>query len=128
MSITGIIGVTHSRDGGSVVVQKSITTESEIAADIPVGIGASNLVANVPLDISQIQSLLITADQDLTLKTNSSGSPDNTIALKAGIPYLWLYNSGITLPLSADVTNWYITNASGVAATLKIRALVEATP
>jgi hypothetical protein len=128
MSITGTIAVTHQRGGESVTVQKTITTEAELAADIPVAIGATNVVANVPLDISQIQSILITADQDLTLKTNSSGSPDDTIALKAGIPFHWIKNSGITLPFAADVTNWYVTNASGVATTLKIRALVEATP
>lgn len=73
---------------------------------------------------SGLRGIYIKTDQDLTLKTNSSGSPDDTISLKAGIPYVWVYNSGIDLPFSAAVTTTYWTNAGSTAANVYLRRLV----
>ena len=80
------------------------------------------------LDVSQIKAIFILSDQDLTLETNDGTTPDNTIALKAGIPYVWYTNKYQVLLLTVDVTALYLTNASGAAAAFKLVALLDATP
>jgi hypothetical protein len=90
--------------------------------------GVTNGVVNLTLDISQVTSLVIYSDKALTLKTNNSGAPTDTIVLKAGIPYVWNSDSYDTCKITADVTVLYVTNASGAAAALKFDAVHDATP
>jgi hypothetical protein len=61
-----------------------------------------------------------------TVKTNSSGSPDNTITLAAGVPVAWDTNSPYANPFTANVTKFYITNAS--AGTFSCKVLYDPTP
>ena len=72
--------------------------------------------------------LYMVADQDLTVKTNDSGTPDDTINLKAGEPIVWWVGSQFALTdlFSADVTELYVSNSSGSDATLDIRLLFDA--
>lgn len=74
--------------------------------------------ANKQLDIAwaqaKLQSLYILASQNCTLYINapSGGSPTDTIALTAGIPYVWLAGSGVKYPItgtSGAVTSAYVT-------------------
>lgn len=68
------------------------------------------------IDFSQLKSLFIKAAAVMTLETNSSGSPTDTIALKAGVPYIWTPGSYNICLITADVTKIFLTNASGAAA------------
>jgi hypothetical protein len=67
-------------------------------------------------DVSQIVSLAIEADTAMTLETNSSSSPANTISLTANTPLIWdttiLATTGAANPLTTDVTSLFITNAA----------------
>ena len=72
--------------------------------------------------------VILSSDKYLTLETNSSSSPQETIALKEGNPLLWVKDAGLDLPFAGDVTKIFATNASGADAELKIRALFDATP
>lgn len=80
------------------------------------------------LDISQCKSFLIWATgSDVTVKTNSSGTPDDTIALTKDQPIVWTTDDSpeFGIPLSADITALYATNTgSGV---LHVRALYDPT-
>jgi len=80
------------------------------------------------LDVSQVKAIYIKSDQDITIETNSSSAPDNTLALKSNIPYVWYTNKYDALVFTADITKIYVTNASGSAATLNIEAVYDATP
>jgi len=80
------------------------------------------------LDVSQVKAIYIKSDQDITIETNSSSAPDNTLALKSNIPYVWYTNKYDALVFTADITKIYVTNASGSAATLDIEAVYDATP
>lgn len=89
---------------------------------------STNLQFSLTVDVSQIKVLFVLADQALTLKTNSTGSPANTLTLLAGKPYVWEHDSYYACPLTSDVTTIYVTNASGAAASLTFLVLYDPTP
>ena len=64
----------------------------------------------------------------LTLKTNSSGAPDDTLVLPVGLT-VWNANDAAACPFTTDVTKFFLVNASGTATpTAKIRVLLDVTP
>lgn len=64
----------------------------------------------------------------MTVKTNSSGAPQETIAVAAGIPLVYVPAEGGTAPFAGDVTKLYVTNASGGIAILNVLVLKDPTP
>lgn len=121
---------------------QAIIRRSALIAGIPVG-GATELVTgdthaayhqtipnpstdyavDFPVTVAGVQASLILADQDLDLYTNDihSGSPTQHVGLKANVPLIWTVSQPTgTKVLTANVTVFYVTNASGVAATLTI--------
>lgn len=91
--------------------------------------GATNTQVNLAIDNSELISLFIYCDRDLTIKTNSSGAPDNTINLRAGEPLHWHENAYFANPVvAADVTKIYVTLAAGDDATLIVETIQDATP
>jgi len=106
---------------------EQITAGSEIRIDESIPDESADLLVALALDVTQIKALHIEADQDLTLETNDGAAPDDTIALKADVPVQWTADGGLTNPLGTDVTALYVTNASGAAATLRCRFLVDPT-
>ena len=91
--------------------------------DQDMAIGTNVLIANVGIDKDTLNVFYALATVDMTLKTNSSGSPDNTITLTAGIAMKWcLYDPSAGNPIvTADVTALSVTNAT--AGNLKLWAL-----
>ncbi len=90
---------------------------------------ALGTVTNQALDMAwapaKLVSIFITTDVDCTLKLNSSGSPTDTITLKAGEPFSWLKNSGVAYPFvgsTGTVTAGYITTTA--ATNVEIRTLL----
>jgi hypothetical protein len=83
---------------------------------------------NFDLDVSACVSFYLESDQDVTFETNDGSSADDTIALKAGKPYIWHSESYDTFLLETDVTSVFITNASGSTATIYCVALYDVTP
>lgn len=112
----------------SIAKQESISADSESRLDVLVSDGATALQINVAIDVSALKALFICADQDLTIETNSSGSPDDTLEIKADVPLVWTPDCGYACPLSADVAALFLANASGEDATLQVRLLQDATP
>ncbi|OGT59920.1 MAG: hypothetical protein A3E01_10780 [Gammaproteobacteria bacterium RIFCSPHIGHO2_12_FULL_63_22] len=116
----------RGNDQFSKAVSKS--ADGEINRSIAVADGQTALLVSLALDVSEVKSLVIVADKAMTLKTNSSSVPDDTIALVAGEPYVWWDGSPATCLLTVDVTALYVANASGDDGTLEIRALQDSTP
>lgn len=83
---------------------------------------------NIAIDVSALKSIIIKSDQDITIKTNSSGAPDDTLAIEANKEYSWNEDSLDACQLGTDVTTIYVANASGSTATLTIDAIQDATP
>lgn len=108
-------------------------TVSTVAADTFVG-GSKTfpIGTNVEwdlnlIDISQIVLVAIEASTDTTVKTNSSGSPTDTLSLKANVPLIWQTGDPAgQMFLSGDATKFYITNAA--VSTVKFAALMDTTP
>lgn len=86
---------------------------------------ATNTLYNVSLIQAKLKSVCMKSDQAVTIKTNSPGSPQETINLVAGQAYIWtLQTDGAgKIPFAGDVTAMYITNASGSAANFSLRAI-----
>jgi hypothetical protein len=80
------------------------------------------------IDVSQVKSFWIKSSADVTLKTNSSSAPTNTLALKAGIPYEWNTDSYDTFKLTGDVTSMFLVNAAVASCTVSCGFVYDATP
>ena len=110
--------------GESITKTNTLTSGSKISIDESLSIGTNTLVA-LTLDVSQVKACYILADTAMTIKTNSSGSPANTLTLVANIPYVWYTNKYDTFKLTTDVTALYVTNAA--AGRLQMEFLVDPT-
>lgn len=107
---------------------RTFSADGSDSREITIAIGASDYEVVIAIDFSELKSLFIAADQDLTLETNSGAVPDDTISLKADAPMVWNEDSYFSNPFTADVTSIFVTNASGVATTLIIEVVQDATP
>ncbi len=105
----------------------SQTADGRDDRDIAVPASTTDMAVAFALDVSQAKSLFITSDQDITIKTNSSSAPDDTLTLKANQAVAWQYGDVPDGPFGTDVTVLYITNAGASSATLKVRCLVDTT-
>jgi len=90
--------------------------------------GTSDEEVAIEIDVSAVKALYINSTQDMTLETNDTGSPDDTLNLLANVPCVWHENSYYALLLTVDVTALYLTNSSGSDATLNVWALYDSTP
>jgi hypothetical protein len=122
--------VTQNVQVGSTLVSGSETYTGSGKVSIEETIAASTTDDDIvlALDVSAIQSIIILSDQDVKIETNDGTSPDDTIDLVADVPYVWNTDSYDSCLLTTDVTVIYVTNAGATAATLKIEALLDATP
>ena len=112
---------------GAIEAARTGGAQASVSESIPDS--STDLEVTFTLDVSAIQSIYIKSDEDLTLETNSGGSPTDTITLKAGVPYIWHAGSYHTNLLTADITaNIFLTNASGSAALLEIEVVTDPTP
>lgn len=80
------------------------------------------------IDVSALKSLFVVSDQNVTMKSNSSGAPDDTLTLLANQPLVWYSGSYYPCPLTVDVVKFYVANASGAEADIYIFALIDPTP
>lgn len=65
-------------------------------------------------------SVSASASSNVTVKTNSSGSPDQTFTCKPNKAGIWNSDSPFANPISANITKLYVTNPNTVAGTLII--------
>lgn len=123
--------VIWSVDGSS---QESTTFSVTEDGTIPVldinslTVPCTNTQYTIAIDVSQTKFIVVVANQDCTLKANSSGSPAFTLTLKANKPYLWFLNAPWTDVMSADVTSFYLTCAATGTIDVTIRGIYDPTP
>jgi hypothetical protein len=92
----------------------------------------TNFEIDFPVILTQVVSIAIVASVDMTLKTNSSSSPVDTIALKAGIVRTYDIDSPELKFLGGvsndtDITQFFVSNASGAAGDLVISLVLDVT-
>ena len=111
-----------------VTTDESATVESGYVLEANVANATTDGLHACAIDVSQMQTAYLWSSRDITIKTNSSGSPAATITLKAGSPLKFKLNGSTANPFGAtDVTALYITNASGQAALVKIYVGIDPT-
>ena len=120
-------------DGRIVTDNKTYTGSLNVSVDTTddkILAAAVDQVINIAIDVSELKSIIITSDEDITIETNNtaSGSADDILTIVADVPYIWTTDDQDTCLLTVDVTVMYCTNAGATDATLKIEALIDATP
>lgn len=114
---------------GLTVVEPT-TVESGLTTTLdaePIADGSTDLEVNVAFSLTDLKGFAMIATQDMTVKTNSSGSPQETFNLTANNAVI--YMDGIDAAIFAgDVTDLFVTNASGTDGTLTVTYGHDATP
>lgn len=89
----------------------------DISIAVPI---AANTEFILGFSHTTLQFLTLLSDQDVTIYVNatSGGSPIRNIPLKAGVIFIWKADGYSAVPFSADVTSFWITNASAAPASL----------
>ena len=66
------------------------------------------------VDLSTMEFAFMLCDGTVTVRTNDSGTPQETFNLFANVPYQWMTgNPTAHKPFSNDITGFYITEGSG---------------
>jgi hypothetical protein len=79
----------------------------------------------VSVDVSELVMCVLQSSEDITVKTNDSGSPQETFNLVADKPVI--FETGDPAIFSGDVSSMYVSNSSGTDATFSFLAIM-ATP
>lgn len=124
-----------TRNGETISNNVNYAVEGEQNVDLdatttPVAAGATAKEVTITIDVSKLATIIIQSDQDITIKTNSTGTPDDTLTVKANKPLVWGADSGLPnpFPSGVDVTKIYIANPAASVANVKIRTGYDTTP
>ena len=127
---THTYGVLYRSGAGTITnTTDSFTGNAEVNYDDTIPGTTTNKEADLAITVANIVSMVIHSDQALTIKTNSSTVPDDTITLTANKQKAW--NSDMVTaqrPLTTDVTQIFVTNAGATDARLKFYVLLDQTP
>ncbi len=125
MSVSHSLSLTSTNEARQVasIAGTTLTGSQEINITKLVAAAQTNLLIPISFPVASVLSVVIVADGNCTLKTNSSGSPQETLNITANVPLVWQYQSGSTVPFAGNVTAMYITNTPAV--NLRIRILLS---
>jgi len=119
------IAVTWNNGGSPKQGSFAKTGTAEFNVDESIPGSTTNQLIPFALVRSQLAAFFMISDQDVTIKTNSTGAPTTTLTMKANEPLVWIPNNNVTDPLTGDITTgMYVTNDGTVVANLSIRALL----
>lgn len=122
------ITTTHRNAAGTLTATKTLTNIVEINVDETIAASTTNHEIDVVIDVSAVVMLAIYCDRAVTIKTNSTGSPADTIALPAGDMITWYTGRLDSLILTTDVTKIYVTTPSGAVSNFSMRILLDLSP
>lgn len=121
-----------SYSGGGAAKSDSITKTStgRVSFEESVATASTDFEITCPtVDVSACKLIYIKSTQDVTFETNSGAAPTDTLTLKANEPYVWWDGAPFVNMITADIiTNVFVTNASGAAATVTFEAILDTTP
>lgn len=105
----------------------SKTADAEKNLDLAIIANQTNKAVDYAVVVARLKMFVLLATVDMTVKTNSSGSPDNTFTLKANEPFVWTVDQGTLKDTAAvtvvDITHLYVTNTT--AGTFSVRSLYD---
>lgn len=129
MSYTHSVGTTYKTAALTLTnTTDTYTSDGEVNESFAVPASTTNMEVDVVIDVSQIKSMVLYSDQAVTIKTNSTGTATDTIALAAKKQVVWTTDHLESKPLTGDVTKMFVTNSNSVAANVVVSCLVDYTP
>lgn len=106
----------------------TLTADGEEVRELTIPAATTNQQILIAFTMAALKSVFIKASGPCTLKTNSSGAPDDTFALDSDSGVVWNEQMLTENPFTVNVTTMYVTTPSGDDVALQIYALVDATP
>ena len=135
MPVTYQVATTVRTNNGSVTVPTvSVTGDAELVYDDSIAAATTNKEIVLAVDVSEAKCIVIVTDglttgKTMTLKTNSSGTPVDTLTLVPGaLGVVWFTGSTAPNPFSADVTKFFVSSDDTVARRLRIYVCADVTP
>jgi hypothetical protein len=123
-TFTDNIAITYTGNGKAVstpVGSYSGTEDAGVATVITASTTNQHIVVVFPH--ATIKSCVMSSDQDVTVKVNSSTTPTETFTLKKTAGVVWGNDYATDCPFGTDVTGIYVTNAGSVDAKFNLRVL-----
>jgi hypothetical protein len=119
-----------ARSGETISQTVTVEAEGERNYNVTVNAATNDKRVECPIDVSEVKSLYIHSDQTVTFEFNDTAGAQGSFTVTANKPVIWFTGCGFALSalLPADVTDFYISNAGGTAANVKIRILEDTTP
>lgn len=117
-------GTAHNQD-------VDITSESVQLHSFTVAGTTTDQQQSIAVDISQLKSLYIHSDQNITCETNSSSAPQETLTILANKPLQWYSDMpGVAVGdlFAGDVTSTYWTNAGATLANVRWEMCLDSSP
>lgn len=112
---SAITGVTASATGNEATV---------VSVTVPAS--TTHQLYSLAMPTADLKSVFLYTDGALTVKTNSTSAPDQTLTFAADYPLAWASGMPNTNPITTAVTQVYLTNASTTAAVV-LAGIVNAT-
>lgn len=106
----------------------TVTADGEEVRELTIPGATTNQQILIAFTLAALKSVFVKASGPCTLKTNSSGAPDDTFALDSDSGVVWNNQSLTDNPFTVNVTTMYVTTPSGDPVELDIYALVDTTP
>lgn len=135
MALTHATSAQVTVSGRTIKGNVNISSGNNKSVDESIPDSSTDLLVTETVDVSTLQSIIMVSDQQITVETNDGTTPQETIILKANDPLVWRKGGNQldgsdypAIPFSADVTGFFVTNASGAAAQLKMEILNDPTP
>jgi hypothetical protein len=119
------ITTTYATEEGNIITALgTYTGTAEVGYDGTVAATTDLQEVDIAWLHANVHALLIYSSQALTIKTNVSGSPVQTLVLTAGQTIAWASDHLEVNPVTADVTKLFLSNDTASIATVKIRVLI----
>lgn len=114
---------------GVTVVNTSYTQTQEAFKIWDFSLSASQTnyaLSDAAITIAKIKSIFMLFDTAVTLKTNSTGSPQETLTFAANVPLIWDASSPLAIGtiFAGNITAMYLTNSTAATA-VKIYMVID---
>lgn len=128
MSFQDAFTVGYAQTPGTTAFQGTITLTGDAQNNLDMNVAANTRVnANVSIIRNNLQSLLLTCDQNITLKSTGASFPQDTLNIQGNVPYVWTVNVGsvFACPFTNNVVAVEVNNATNVACAFKLRSCLN---